>query len=523
MARIKIGNLKPVSLVLLVILFLSFFFRFYHLVDWFSFGMDQEYEAFLVRNIITGKHFPLIGVNAGGTGIYLGPLFIYLAALPYLIFRGNPLGWAFTASFMGVITTWLIYYIVDKLFNQKAALFSSFFYAVSFLASFYDRSFWNPSLVPLLSLLIIYFLYQINLNRQHYLIYLAVIFGLAFHTHLSLLIYTPLIIYVLYRKFKSIKKRILLYSLIIFLILQLPLIIFELRHNFPNSSAVINLVTGRTVFQTDQSKLPERIKVLTNFFGRFIFIPPFPDLFAEKGLCKDLTWVKKNAYPEIVGLSFLGLLYFLISYKSHFRVGRKKFPFLLIISVFLLTIISVLFYPRSFHEYYLLSLFPLLAIILGVSVGIIWQKEHGQLIVSFIISLFFTLNLITLFTAQNSFNYNRKLAVLDFARQYIRGENYNLEALGDCPRFAGWGYLFEYYLGKPLHSYLDSYFGWLNYDQAVSGQPHSIVLLSMIDSRSNSDTIAKWQEDKLRFLMEFRVRAAKLWDNIHVYILSVKK
>src|SRR3989338_11478511 len=155
--RLK-GTIKSQHILVAVILFLALFFRFYKLTDWFSFGMDQEYEAFLVRNIITGKHFPLIGVNAGGTGIYLGPIFIYLASLPYLIFRGNPLGWAVTASFLGVITTWLIYHIVAKLFNQKAALFSSFFYAVSFLASFYDRSFWNPSLVPLLSLLIIYFL-----------------------------------------------------------------------------------------------------------------------------------------------------------------------------------------------------------------------------------------------------------------------------------------------------------------------------------------------------------------------------
>jgi len=53
------------SLILFIILLLAFFFRFYKLTEWFSFGMDQEYEAFLVKNIVEGNHIPLIGVNAG--------------------------------------------------------------------------------------------------------------------------------------------------------------------------------------------------------------------------------------------------------------------------------------------------------------------------------------------------------------------------------------------------------------------------------------------------------------------------
>src|SRR3989337_808761 len=98
MIKIKAGKEKAVPSLLLSILFLAVFFRFYHLSDWFSFGMDQEYEAFLVKNIVTGKHFPAIGVNAADTGLYLGPFFIYLAVIPYLLFQGNLLSFAFFSS-----------------------------------------------------------------------------------------------------------------------------------------------------------------------------------------------------------------------------------------------------------------------------------------------------------------------------------------------------------------------------------------------------------------------------------------
>jgi hypothetical protein len=76
--------------IFLTILFSSIVFRFYNLVPWTSFGMDQEYQGYIARNIVVGHHFPLIGVNASDTGLYLGPLFSYFTAITYFIFHGDP-------------------------------------------------------------------------------------------------------------------------------------------------------------------------------------------------------------------------------------------------------------------------------------------------------------------------------------------------------------------------------------------------------------------------------------------------
>src|SRR3989338_10692047 len=126
--KMTIKKISKINLLLLGILLLSFIFRFYRLTDWFSFGMDQEYEAYLVKNIVTAKHFPLIGVNVSDTGLYLGPFFIYLAALPFILFNGHPLGFAFFSSVLGVVTTLAVFIVAGKMFGRRQALFASFFY-----------------------------------------------------------------------------------------------------------------------------------------------------------------------------------------------------------------------------------------------------------------------------------------------------------------------------------------------------------------------------------------------------------
>jgi len=151
------------------------------------------------------------------------------------------------------------------------------------------------------------------------------------------------------------------------------------------------------------------------------------------------------------------------------------------------------------------------------------QKKQGYQTVLFFMVLFFGLNLATLMTAGNSYSYNSKLAIIDFSKKYVGSDNYSLEALGDCPRFEGWRYLFEYHMGKPVHSYMDSYYDWLYYSKGVSEEPEKIILLSMIDPRSGQEKIAKWEEEKINFLSKYNVITQKLIDNIHVFILTPKK
>ena len=507
---------KFAKVIFIGILFLAFLFRFYNFQNLFFFGMDQEYEALIVKNIVDFKHFPLIGVNASDTGLYLGPAFIYLAAVPFYIFRGNPLGWGLTASFLGVFTVYFIYKVGKKMFSKKVGFFASLLYSSSFLTSFYDRQFWNPTPIPLFSLLIGFLLYRILNNNRKSLLLLALSFGIAIQAHLSILIFLPLIIYAVMKKYKIVGIKTIFLSIIIFILLQTPIILFELRHNFLNTKAFINLVAKKSE-QTSTSSFSERNSLFLSTLGRFFWVPYKPDLFLESGQCKELSSLRKNAYPEGIIMVMVGLIIFLRRYfsKNKFATSSK-----LILSICLLTFLFVLFYNRSIFEYYFLFFFPWLAIALGRSLDLIWGRKQGKVIVLPVIILFVVLNLMTLFSAYSSYSYPDKLEAMRFVNNYVMEKDYTLEALGNCPRFGGYRYLFEYFVGVPKHSYMDTYFEWLYPDVSAKKNPNRTVLLSLIDFRDKAEDIKRWEEEKFNFLAENRIVAKEKFGRIQVFILD---
>ena len=346
---------NKIKISLFFILLIAFIFRFYKIDEWLFFGMDQEYEALIIKNILTGRHFPLIGVNASDTGFYLGPFFIYAASLPYALFSGNPIGGALFASLLGVLTCYFVFLIGKKIFNERIGLLAMFFYAGSFLISFYDRRFWNPTPIPLFSLFIGYILYQLAKDKVKYLPWLSFAFGLAVQCHLSILIFLPLIVFILWKKHHLIHKRLFLFFLAIFIFLQLPILIFDLRHNFINSRAVVNLLIARNQENKTYSSLHERSSIFFSAVGRVFWMPFNPDLFLESGQCKELERYRKNALFEGLILISVFIAIFFWWYKEkkkqHFNLNRFEksidLSLKIIIFLFFITLFFVIFYNRQ--------------------------------------------------------------------------------------------------------------------------------------------------------------------------------
>jgi len=277
--------------------------------------------------------------------------------------------------------------------------------------------------IPLFSLLIGYILYRILKNQSKGLIWLSITFALAIQCHLSIFIFLPLIVSVIFIKRKLFSRRIILISLAIFILLQLPLIIFDLRHNFLNSRAGLNIILGKNQAM-EVSSFQERSSLFLSSLGRFMWLPAFPDLFSESGQCKELAWLQKRAYPESILFVLSGIAIFIVWYffkeskKGFFISGSDSSSAIKVLSVILLQVLLfIVFYERKIFEYYFLFFFPWLAIILGNSLDFIWQKEHGRTVVIPIIIVFISLNLLTLFTADFSYAYKDKIAALDYSKK----------------------------------------------------------------------------------------------------------
>jgi hypothetical protein len=226
---ILIGPKRLKPLWPLIIIFAVFiFFRSYNLPSRVGFGWDQERDARAAATILSG-HPILLGPRVQGPeGFYLPPYFFYLVSPFYAIGHGSPL---VTTSFVMVWSALFFgvsYFVISKLFNKTAALVFLSLWAVNPLAVSIDTIAWNPVVIPLMAMLYIYAVFR----KTPFWAGLILGLGVSFHTQflfMSLLL-MPLVIEIIKQK----KLLDLLKMFAGFAIPFLPILIFDLRHNFLN-------------------------------------------------------------------------------------------------------------------------------------------------------------------------------------------------------------------------------------------------------------------------------------------------
>lgn len=507
-------NINSAKYFLLLILLLSVLFRFYNFRSWITFGMDQENEYYIVRNIVQRTHFPAIGLSAGDTGLYRGPVILYLSAIPYALARGNPVGGAVLASSLGVFVTLLVFFIARRLFTEKIALLSSFMYSSSFLISYYDRQFWNPVFMPLFSLLMGYLIFLVLKGKVNLLPWLFLLFGLSTHAHLSTIIFFPLIIYAVWANRKVLNKRIIFVSLLFLVLTQSSLIFFDIRHNFQNTRTAINIITQGKYQKQAGSSLFDRGNLFISMLGRFYWVPPHPDLFVDNGQCPALLNFRKNpGFASILIMFLIILTTLIILIKAY---PHKPAQSATVIGILILVFLSVLIYSREMFEYQFLLFFPWLSISVGLLIDKLLKINYLNYIALIFIFSFLFLNLLTLFTAKDSYSYTNKVSAAKFAKNYISPYKYSLEAVSGCPLYGGYRYIFDYFAGTPASSYMDIYFSWLYKVLPDKKIPRKVYLLFM-DKR---DLKSYNQAINAKKKLENKMLAEKQFGNILVMVVN---
>ena len=222
------------SLVLIVIVVaFSFFLRLWNAEDKYVFTADEEYQVTYASTIIKDFHPVWIGVSAANTGFYLGPWFTYLTAGLLKISAGDPLITIYLTAALGAAATALVYVLGKAIFGSKTGLLAGLIYATSPLLVYFDQRYWNPSLLPVLSLVLLLSLIKLK-ESYWWLIPFSAAYALVFNSHLSLIPYALVLIpALLFRQSKSPRRKILppvLVSLALFAVIYSPLIVFDLVH-----------------------------------------------------------------------------------------------------------------------------------------------------------------------------------------------------------------------------------------------------------------------------------------------------
>ncbi|MBU1178028.1 glycosyltransferase family 39 protein [Patescibacteria group bacterium] len=254
MNKSKLLLLVRANWPLLVILGLAVFLRFYQLEEFLHFANDEARDAYVVKEMIERDFIRLLGPPTTIGNFYLGPFFYYFLAPFYLIFNLAPVagGWAVAA--LDIITVGLIYFFTKKHFSTLTARLAILLYVTSFWLNIYERWGWNPNVLPFFTILTLWLTSQVFFSKKYRLIgiiSLAAVVALAGQAHAQGLWLLPLVLllFIISKRAALLKKNVVRRNLLyaglfglIYLLVNLPLIIFEFQTGGQNSRAVINWI-----------------------------------------------------------------------------------------------------------------------------------------------------------------------------------------------------------------------------------------------------------------------------------------
>lgn len=418
---------KAEFFILVLILIIASFFRFYKIYESFYFISDAGRDAQAAFKIIADHKLTLIGPRASVAGFFLGPFYFYLITIPLWFFKMDPIGLAYFSSLLGVLAVFLIYLVAKKMFDLQAGLAASFLYAVSPIVINHSRMAWNPSPIPLFTLLLLLGLAFFGKTKQfRWLTLVWVAMGLGLQLHYSFIYFLPpLVIWLLIiQKDFWIWLRGLVLGLGILLFLNSTLIVFDIRHNFLTSRAFLDFIFGDKVSFTLGQFLINYGRIVNEAF--------------------NLTVLSGLMIP-LKAILVLGLAALLLAKK------KWKHSVYLLLCLFLFSIFFFSFFNETIQLYYYNFLFPFPILLVSCLASILYKRKYEKYLAFLFLFIFFWFNL------EQNLHPPRPPRTLEQIRQTTRSiiervpdsSTFNIAAFADEPWYTAEEYrYFSYYYGK---------------------------------------------------------------------------
>lgn len=333
------------------------------------FNWDQERDAQAVRQIIQDHKIWLIGPRVlGPSGFYLPPYFFYLLLPFYFLTNLDPQALVLFLYKYNLIFFLTCAFVFKKTMGSKTTAIFLAFWMLSPLTISMDRIPWNPLLIPLFFVLLIFSLYKYyhSKHKQKYALVSGFVFGLGLSSHVQFLLLIPLIL-IFIRKSKD-----LLIAFLSTVAVFLPILLFDLRHSFLNTNLVLEMITSPSQTKNYFSFLP----VLRNFLSQLFFL--------------DLSINSTIIIYLVLLLISIGL----------FKLAKSDFEKLLqkgIISILLFTPLVFGFWGQRPSEYY----FNYLAVIILLNLSLLIVKALGKYVTRGIFLIAFIFILIYVYYPKN--------------------------------------------------------------------------------------------------------------------------
>ncbi|KKR92095.1 MAG: Glycosyltransferase [Candidatus Woesebacteria bacterium GW2011_GWA1_41_13b] len=404
------------AIIILSILILASFMRLWRIDQYMTFLGDEGRDVMVVRDMLLGRKFTLIGPGTSIGNMYLGPLYYYMMLLPLAVAYFSPVGPAIQIALLGVVTVALVWWIGRQWFGRVPALLISLLYSLSPTVITYSHSSWNPNIMPFFALVSIYGIWKVwRLGYWRWLVISAASFAFILNSHYLGLLLLPTIGLYWFLARKSLDaRRYTLISVIVFFVLMSPLLFFDLRHNWLNFRAMAAFFTDRqtTVNLKAYKALPK-------------IWPIWQDINTS-------LLAGKNIPAGIFTSAFLviGIVYLIKSRPS------KDFLFVL---VWLGTgLIGLGLYKQHVYDHYYGFLFPAPFLLLGFIIEKIKKWSYLLLLLLFTVTI---TNSPLRFPPNNQLAHTREIA--EFINTQSAGQPFNLALLAKRNYDKGYVYFLD--------------------------------------------------------------------------------
>ncbi len=276
MQKYSAPSLRLLLLFLIGLTIIAFFLRFFLISQNLFFGPEQGRDFLVIKKIVVDHDITLIGSKTDIDGVFHGPIFYYLATIPFLISGGDPV---FVSAFfilLQALTVPLVFLLGKNLFNTRVGVISAVLFCFSYSAIAYARWLSNPPLSIPFSVLFFLALFYYLKKDKRYLFAVALSFGALVQIQfLNLVFFSGILFVVLLLFFKRIKETswiVLLGSVMLLIASSIGnFILFDLRHDYLITKNVLALTAGKSGFYVSLvTSILLTITTFSNFFGKTI-------------------------------------------------------------------------------------------------------------------------------------------------------------------------------------------------------------------------------------------------------------
>ena len=356
-----------------IIFLLAVFFRLPPLVhSAIPFTYDTGLTFLEVRNMVLGHGLRLIGPEGGIKGIFFGPTWYYLLGIIFFFSGGDPRSLAFLSFILNITTIFVAWKIGNKV-DKKTGFFAASFFAFSSGIISSSNSGFVVDTFVLINLIAVYFL--IPPLTQKKLFFLGFWGSLSFHFEPVVAIGFNLALFVLlFSPIRKLSLRDKLFLSFVWLLPFVPQLLFEIRHNFLQTHAIIAELAR--FGQGLGGNLPIGMRLINRpllLINNFISTTSNGNMF----------------------LSFL-LLFYLVIGLSHIKDKKNTTKKTLAMSCFIFLVIPLFYYiflfPPGIKNWYYASFPALYGILITLGLSSLFVNQLIKFIVLFTLFLFILIN-----------------------------------------------------------------------------------------------------------------------------------